>query len=124
MSSGALAGYWVHETNDSFVRGLTQRDNFDPDKHVTLEPGRYLGMRFDWLGRIKASKAYTFGHERTRVDLGARHHQRPPLPHAQLRPARRLLGAGHATGSPGLTECGASRHRRIGGDVDRRRSPT
>ena len=65
VSSGALVGYWVHETNDSFVRGLTQRDNFDSDKHVTLEPGRYLGLRFDWLGRIKASTTYAFGHERT-----------------------------------------------------------
>lgn len=65
VSSGVLAGYWVHETSHSFVRGLTQRDNFEPDKHVTLEPGRYLGLRFDWLGRIKASKTYTFGHERT-----------------------------------------------------------
>ena len=32
---------------------------------VTLEPGRYLGLRFDWLGRTKGSRAYTFGHERT-----------------------------------------------------------
>ena len=65
VSSGALVGYWVHETNDAFVRGMTQRDTFDPDQQVTLEAGRYRGMRFDWLGRIKASKAYTFGHERT-----------------------------------------------------------
>jgi len=65
VSAGALVGYWVHETNDSFVRGLTQRDSFDPDKHVTLEPGRYMGLRFDWLGRVKGSKTYTFGHERT-----------------------------------------------------------
>ena len=65
VSSGALAGYWVHETNDAFVRGMTQRDTFNPDQQVTLEAGRYRGMRFDWLGRIKASRAYTFGHERT-----------------------------------------------------------
>ena len=65
VSSGALVGYWVHETNDAFVRGMTQRDSFDTDQQVTLEAGRYLGMRFDWLGRIKASKAYTFGHART-----------------------------------------------------------
>ncbi|HKO34782.1 MAG TPA: CAP domain-containing protein [Candidatus Limnocylindria bacterium] len=65
VSSGVLAGYWVRETSHSFVRGLTQRDSFEPDKHVTLERGRYLGLRFDWLGRIKASKTYTFGHERT-----------------------------------------------------------
>ncbi len=65
VSSGAFAGYWVHETNDSFVRGLTQRDKFGTDKQVTLEPGRYLGMQFDWLGRVKASKSYTFGHART-----------------------------------------------------------
>ena len=65
VSSGPLAGYWVHETNDSFVRGLTQRDKFDTDRAVTLEPGRYLGIRFDWLGRIKATRTYTFGHART-----------------------------------------------------------
>jgi hypothetical protein len=65
VGSGAFAGYWVHETNVSFVRGLTQRDNFDADRQLTLEAGRYLGMRFDWLGRVKASHAYTFGHART-----------------------------------------------------------
>ena len=65
VSSGALVGYWVHETNETFVRGLTQKDRFGTLKRVTVEPGRYVGMRFDWLGRIKAQRGYTFGHART-----------------------------------------------------------
>jgi uncharacterized protein YkwD len=65
VSDGALAGYWVHETNESFVRGLTQRDRFHAGKQVRLEPGRYQGKQFDWLGRVKEGKSYTFGHART-----------------------------------------------------------
>ena len=65
VGSGALVGYWVHETNDTFVRGFTQRDEYSAIHRVTLEPGRYLGLRFDWLGRIKAQRGYTFGHART-----------------------------------------------------------
>ena len=65
VSRGSLMGYWVHETNNTFVRGLTQKDKYSIPKLVTLEPGRYLGAQFDWLGRIKASDRYTFGHERT-----------------------------------------------------------
>jgi uncharacterized protein YkwD len=65
VNSGALAGYWVHETSGSYVRGMTQRDIFSSDKITIIEPGRYVGMRFDKLGRIKASKTYWFGHERT-----------------------------------------------------------
>ena len=65
VSNGALAGYWVHETNTTFVRGLTQKTKFDPNVNVTLEPGRYEGLLFDWLGRVKGHDSYTFGHERT-----------------------------------------------------------
>ena len=65
VSSGALAGYWVHETNQSFVRGLTQRDGFHAGKQVRLAPGRYQGKQFDWLGRVKEGKSYTFGQART-----------------------------------------------------------
>jgi hypothetical protein len=64
-SSGALAGWWVHETNDSFVRGLTQRDRFPDGRQVRLAPGRYEGKLFDWLGRVKQGRSYTFGHART-----------------------------------------------------------
>ncbi|HEY8179888.1 MAG TPA: CAP domain-containing protein [Candidatus Limnocylindria bacterium] len=71
VRSGALAGYWVHETTNSFVRGLTQCDRFDVARNVTLERGRYLGMRFDWLGRVKARHARAFGHQRT-VSTAAR----------------------------------------------------
>jgi Cysteine-rich secretory protein family len=65
VSTGSLMGYWVHETNTSFVRGLTQKDKYGSPKPVTLEPGRYVGMEFDWLGRVKKRDSYTFGHERT-----------------------------------------------------------
>src|SRR5262245_6626814 len=65
VRAGSLMGYWVHETNNSFVRGLTQKDRYGSPKPVTLEPGAYVGMEFDWLGRVKKSDRYTFGHERT-----------------------------------------------------------
>ena len=57
------------------MRGLTQRDNFDAAEQPDARAGRYLGMRFDWLGRIKASKA-TPSARTDAVDLGACHHQR------------------------------------------------
>ena len=65
MSDGSLMGYWVHETNMSFVRGLTQKDKFAASRQLTLDPGRYVGRTFDWLGRTKDSDSYTFGSART-----------------------------------------------------------
>jgi hypothetical protein len=64
VSSGGLVGYWVHETNDTFVRGLTQKNRFSPERRVALRAGRYLGLGFDWLGRVRESHGYTFGHAR------------------------------------------------------------
>ena len=111
VSSGALAGYWVHETNDSFVRGLTQRDNFDADKQVTLEAGRYLGMRFDWLGRVKASQ-----------DL----HLRPRS--GRCRPRRTPSSAAATTSCSAPARCPATgcgtRRRSIRPDRVRREPPS
>jgi uncharacterized protein YkwD len=65
VTEGALRGYWVRETTHSFVRGLTQKDKFGGPRPLTLEPARYLGFRFDYLGRITASHRHMLFHERT-----------------------------------------------------------
>jgi hypothetical protein len=47
------------------VRGLTQRNTFADGKQVRFAPGRYLGMRFDWVGRTTDTDSHTFGGART-----------------------------------------------------------
>lgn len=63
-SSGPLAGFWVRESPDVFVRGMAQRNRFDPAHRLTVEDGRYVGLEFDWLGRVTAVRKYTFLHRR------------------------------------------------------------
>jgi hypothetical protein len=60
VSSGALVGYRVHETTDTFVRGVTEKKRLSPGHRVALQPGRHMGTRFDWLGRVTASRSHTF----------------------------------------------------------------
>jgi len=64
VSTGKLAGYWVHETAESFVRGVTERRHFDPDRRLSADAGRYIGWKFDWLGRVTATRTDTFSHRR------------------------------------------------------------
>ena len=64
VSTGSLAGYWVHETTETFVRGLTERKHFDPHRRITADAGRYIGWQFDWLGRVTATRTDTFSHTR------------------------------------------------------------
>jgi hypothetical protein len=63
VSSGPFAGYWVHESPDSFVRGMTQRSRFDPERDLVVQPDTYLGLKFDWLGRVTASRKQTYRHK-------------------------------------------------------------
>lgn len=64
VSAGSLTGYWVHETNNSFVRGLTQKDKYDSPRLLFVEEGQYVGTDFDWLGRVRESHRYTFTRSR------------------------------------------------------------
>lgn len=56
VSSGPLAGYWVHESSDSFVRGTTTRMGFDPTRQLLVNAGKYTAFRFDWLGGVTREK--------------------------------------------------------------------
>lgn len=58
VSGGRLAGYWVRETDSSYVRGVTARTDFEPSKQLVLQPGKYTGLKFDWLGGIVREKAF------------------------------------------------------------------
>jgi hypothetical protein len=69
VSSGALAGYWVHETPSQFVRGMTEYHVYASDRSVKLEADRYRGYRFNWLGRVTDSRSRTYSHAtQTKVD--------------------------------------------------------
>jgi uncharacterized protein YkwD len=57
VSSGPLAGFWVHETPDSFVRGRTWHKAYDPQQWVLVKAGRYTGFQFTWLGEVEREKA-------------------------------------------------------------------
>jgi hypothetical protein len=65
VSTGALGGYWVHETDATFVRGLTEKRLFAPERQVALRTGRFIGQAFDRLGRVRASRGASFDGGRT-----------------------------------------------------------
>jgi uncharacterized protein YkwD len=58
VSGGPLAGYWVRESEKSYVRGVSARTDFSPAEQLRLVPGRYTGLKFDWLGGIEREKAF------------------------------------------------------------------
>jgi uncharacterized protein YkwD len=57
VTTGPLAGFWVHETPDSFVRGMTWHKPYDPQQWVLVKAGRYTGFKFSWLGGVEREKA-------------------------------------------------------------------
>jgi uncharacterized protein YkwD len=61
VSTGAFAGYWVEQSADTFVRGRTDMDRFDPEHRLKLEAGRYDAFQFDWMGRVTKAKSDWFG---------------------------------------------------------------
>jgi uncharacterized protein YkwD len=65
VSSGPLAYYWVRESSRTYVRGRTELDEFNPEPRLITEAGRYVGLRFNWLGRETAVKRLTFAHWRS-----------------------------------------------------------
>jgi uncharacterized protein YkwD len=65
VSTGAFAGYWVEQSPETFVRGRTDMDRFDPEHRVRLEAGRYEAFRFDWMGRATKSKSDWLGRSKT-----------------------------------------------------------
>jgi hypothetical protein len=65
VSSGPLAGYWVHESPSAHVRGMTERVTFEPDRRLVTEAGGFVGRKFDWLGRVVGVRWYSFGDRRT-----------------------------------------------------------
>jgi hypothetical protein len=72
VSSGALAGYWVHETPSQFVRGMTQYTAYASDRSISVEADRYTGHKFDWLGQVTRSRSRTYSHAtQTKVDARA-----------------------------------------------------
>jgi hypothetical protein len=71
VSSGALEGFWVHESPSQYVRGMTLYRVYANDQTVRVEADRYRGYKFDWLGRAKDSRARTYSHA-TYTDVTAR----------------------------------------------------
>ena len=56
ISAGALAGWWVRETPNAYLRGESQRARFAPDRKLALKAAHHLGLTFDWLGTPTTSK--------------------------------------------------------------------
>lgn len=56
VSSGPLAGYWVHESANSYVRGTTTRYAYVPWAQLVVKSGKYTVFKFDWLGGPTAQK--------------------------------------------------------------------
>ncbi|HYN64249.1 MAG TPA: hypothetical protein VES36_06555, partial [Candidatus Limnocylindrales bacterium] len=56
VSGGALAGYWVRETPNSYVRGMTSHKAYDPALWLVVKPGTYTAFRFGWLGGVQREK--------------------------------------------------------------------
>jgi hypothetical protein len=72
VSSGALKGFWVHESPNQYVRGMTLYRVYASDRTVKVEPDRYRGYKFDWLGRAKDSRARSYSrYSRTHVEARA-----------------------------------------------------
>lgn len=71
ISAGPLAGYWVRETPNAYLRGESQRARFDPDRELALKADHYVGLTFDWLGTPRTSKKAWFK-QRVYVDSSSR----------------------------------------------------
>lgn len=61
VSSGPLAGYWVRETANSYVRGTTTRRAYVPAAQLVVKAGKYTAFKFDWLGGPTAQKVLRVG---------------------------------------------------------------
>jgi hypothetical protein len=71
VSSGGLTGLWVLEGPRQWVRGTTALVLFDQPLDLTVARGAYVAQRFDWLGRVKATRQHRYYHKR-HVHAGAR----------------------------------------------------
>jgi hypothetical protein len=65
VGSGALRGYWVRESRDAYVRGMTLFRAYDTARAIAVAAGRYHGRHFDWLGRITDSRGRIYAHAAT-----------------------------------------------------------
>ena len=62
VSSGPLSGFWVRETTRSYVRGMTQKTVYDPQKRIAFAAGTYAGLTIARGGTVTS---------RTWVSLGS-----------------------------------------------------
>jgi uncharacterized protein YkwD len=65
VTSGVLAGYWVRESADAYVKGIVRRVDYDPLRAIRLEAGQYTGLHFDKAGRVTGKKRSTLRHVRS-----------------------------------------------------------
>ncbi|HEX2194085.1 MAG TPA: CAP domain-containing protein [Candidatus Limnocylindria bacterium] len=59
VSSGPLAGYWVRESHNAFVRGVTQLRNFASERQLSVAAGTYVAKQFNGRGAVTAERAAT-----------------------------------------------------------------
>jgi hypothetical protein len=59
ITAGIWDGYWVRESPNVYLPGISSETPFTPARTVTFAPGTYVGYRFDSVGRVTASKAAT-----------------------------------------------------------------
>ncbi len=60
VTTGPLAGYWVREGKDRFVRGMTDRNRFGSTRRVSLGRGTYRAVKFDTGGHVTRSRTRDF----------------------------------------------------------------
>ena len=71
VSTGGLRGLWVLESPRRYVRGTVSETTFAAPLDLVVRRGYYTGVRFDWLGRVTASKGRRYYHAQD-IDASAR----------------------------------------------------
>jgi cysteine-rich secretory family protein len=71
ISDGPLAGYWVRQNANAYLRGVSQRAWYVPETQVVMKAGNYVGNTFDWLGGVTSSRRATY-FQRVYVDASSR----------------------------------------------------
>jgi hypothetical protein len=59
LAGGALDGYWVRESADTYRRGKLELQTFGTPPRVDVASGTYSAARYDWLGRGSGSLTVT-----------------------------------------------------------------
>jgi hypothetical protein len=59
VTAGIWEGYWVRESPNVYLPGISSETAFSPVRTVAFAAGSYVGYRFDAVGRVTATKTAT-----------------------------------------------------------------